>query len=161
MTNSRILEAASIAMKVRHMEVTSGEQSRSQRRCRADSPAPLEQSDDGSSSHHPRSKDRYYHSRRKAEEFIHVQDLDKLVRKRVEEVRMPYHGRLRAIAPDASNSPLSEDILENEFLKKFMISTFNCYSGQSDPVQHFRQYQDNMVIHFRNDSSCARSSTPA
>ena len=46
----------------------------------------------------------------------------------------------------------SEGILEYEFFKNFMISIFNCYSGQSDPVQHLRQYQDKMVIRSRNDS---------
>ena len=36
------------------------------------------------------------------------------------------------------NSPLG--ILEYEFSKKFMILTSDCYSAQSDPVQHLRQY---------------------
>ena len=33
-----------------------------------------------------------------------------------------------------------------------MIPTFDCYSDQSDPVQHLRQYHDKMVIHARNNS---------
>jgi len=64
---------------------------------------------------------------------------------------MPHHSRFRAITTDASNSPFSGDILEYEFFKKFMILTFNFYSSQSDSVQHLRQYQDKMVIHFRNN----------
>jgi len=69
---------------------------------------------------------------------------------------MPHHGRLRAIAPDASNFPFSQGILEYEFLKKFMILSFDYHSVQSDPVQHLRQYQNKMVIHSRNDSILCR-----
>ena len=51
----------------------------------------------------------------------------------------------------ASKSPFSEGMLEYEFSKKFKILTFNCYSSQSDPIQHLSQYRDKMVIHARND----------
>ena len=81
-------------------------------------------------------KDKQDHSWRKTEEFIRVQDLDKLMQKRGKEARMLHQGRLRAIAPDTSNSPFSKGILEYEFFKKFMISTFDCYSGKSDSIQH-------------------------
>ena len=64
---------------------------------------------------------------------------------------MSHHSRFKAITTDASNSSFSRDILEYEFSKKFMILTFNFYSSQSDSVQHLRQYQDKMVIHFRNN----------
>jgi len=64
----------------------------------------------------------------KEDREIH-QDLDKFVQKRIEEASMPHHGRFKVIATDASNFSFSEDILEYEFLKKFMISTFDCYSG--------------------------------
>ena len=64
---------------------------------------------------------------------------------------MPHYCIFRVIATNASNSSLSKDILEYEIPKKFMIPTFNCYSGQSDSVQILHQYQDKMVIHSRND----------
>ena len=57
----------------------------------------------------------------------------------------------RAITINASNSPFFEDLLEYEFPKKFMILAFNCYSGQSDPVQHLHQYQDKLLNHSRNN----------
>jgi len=136
------------------MEATSGEHSQSRSRRRGASPSPSEQSDSRSSSPHLRKTDRPDHSRRKIEELIHIQDLDKLVQTRVEEASMPHHRRFRAIATDASDSPFSAEILGYEFPKKFMIPTFDCYPDQSDPVQHLRQYQDKMVIHFRNDSLC-------
>ena len=65
---------------------------------------------------------------------------------------MPHHHRFKAIAIDASNFAFSVTMLEYEFPKKFVIPTFGCYFGQSDPVQHLRQYQNKMVIHSRNDS---------
>jgi len=48
-------------------------------------------------------------------------------------------------------TPPSPRACWNKFLKKFTILTFDCHSGQSDPVQQLRQYQDKMVIHPRND----------
>jgi len=71
-------------------------------------------------------------------------------------ISMPYHRRFRAIATDASNSPFFEDILDYEFPKKVHDSTFDCYSGQNDPVQHLHQYQNKMVTHSRNDSILCR-----
>jgi len=65
---------------------------------------------------------------------------------------MPHHCIFKAIATDASNSSFSEDILEYEFLKKFMILALDSYSDQSDPVQYLHQYHDKMVIHSRNNS---------
>ena len=56
----------------------------------------------------------------------------------------------RAITTDASNSPLSKDILGCEFLKKFTIPTFDCY------FDHLRQYQEKMMIHVINDSILCR-----
>ena len=38
----------------------------------------------------------------------------------------------------------------------FMIPTFDCYSDQSDLIQHLRQYQDKMVIYSINDSILCR-----
>jgi len=141
------------------IEAPSGEHSQSQRRRITTSLTPSERSDGGSSSFRPRTRDQHDHSRRKVE-FFRVQDLDELVHKRVEEVRMPHHGKLKTIAANAYNSPFSKGILGCEFLKKFMILTFDCYSRQSNPVQHLRQYQDKMVIYTRNDSIFAESFLP-
>ena len=96
-------------------------------------------------------KNRPDQSRRRTKAFINVQDLDKLVQERVEEASMPHHYKFRAIAIDASNSPLFQAILEYEFPKKFEILTFDCYSSQNDSVQHHHRYQDKRVIHSRND----------
>ena len=69
---------------------------------------------------------------------------------------MPHHCRLTAITTDASNSPFSEGILEYIFLKKFTISTFDCYFGQSDPIQHLCHTQNKMVIYARSDPILCR-----
>ena len=121
-------------------EATSDEQSQSRRHHRAASPTLLEQSDDRSSSPHPRMKDRPNHSQRKIEKFIHVQNLDKLIQKQVEGASMPHLFRVRAITINLSNSLFFRNILEYEFSKKFIILTFDCYSAQSDPIQHLWQY---------------------
>ena len=65
---------------------------------------------------------------------------------------MPHHDRHSTITTNTSDSPFSDGILEYEFPKKFTIPIFDCYFGQSDPVQHLCQYEDKMVIHVRNDS---------
>jgi len=101
-------------------------------------PYPSERSDDRSSLSHFHTRDQHDQTQRKVEKFVCVQDLEKLVQKRVKKVRILHHGRLKAIITVASNSPFSEDILEYEFIKKFTISIFDCYSDQSDPVQHLR-----------------------
>ena len=99
-----------------------------------DSPTLSEQFDDESSLSYPRAKDQHNHSRRKIEEFARVHDLDKLMSKRVEEARVPIHGRLRATTTDATNSPFSEGILGCEFPRKYIIPNIEYYFGQSDPV---------------------------
>lgn len=96
------------------IKTQSGERSQSRRRRN-----PLHRSNQTTSSSHPRTRDRHDHSRRKTKEFVCVQDLYKLVQKRVEEVRMLHHGKLRAIATDAFNSLVSKGLLEYEFSKKF------------------------------------------
>ena len=69
-------------------------------------------------SHIVSTRDQRDHCRRKVEEFVRVQDLNKLVHERVEEARVSHQGKLKAITIDASNPLFSEDILGCEFSKK-------------------------------------------
>ena len=48
-------------------------------------------------------------------------------------------------------SPLSREITTLRFLKKFVILSFDHYSGTSDPLLHLRQYLDKMAIYAHND----------
>ena len=48
-------------------------------------------------------------------------------------------------------SPLSKEIQESEFSKKFSTLTFDYYSRVSDLVQHIRHFRDKMVIYACND----------
>ena len=50
-----------------------------------------------------------------------------------------------------SPTPLSKEILECEFPKKFSTPTYDYYSVVSDLVQHIRHFQDKMVIYSHND----------
>ena len=68
---------------------------------------------------------------------------------------MPHNRKFRAIAIDASNSPFSEAILEYKLPKKFVISTFDWYSGQSDPL-HYLLSTGKMVIYSRSHSILCR-----
>ena len=45
------------------------------------------------------------------------------------------------------NSSLSKEITSHCFLKKFVIPSFECYSGATDSIQYLRQYQDKMTVH--------------
>ena len=38
------------------------------------------------------------------------------------------------------NSPLSEEITSHRFPRKFVMPSFECYSGATDPIQYLRQY---------------------
>ena len=49
------------------------------------------------------------------------------------------------------DSSLLEEIISHCFLKKFVISSFDCYTGVTDLVQHLRAYQVKMVIHSNDD----------
>ena len=64
---------------------------------------------------------------------------------------MPHNRKFKDVAIDASNSPFSEAMLEYEFPKKFVIPTFDCFFGESNPLHHLHQYQDKMVIYFRSN----------
>jgi len=48
------------------------------------------------------------------------------------------------LATKVSGFPLSEEILECEFLKKFSTLTFDYNSETSNPVQHTRHFRDKM-----------------
>ena len=138
-----------------NMETQDGEHSQSQRHRRTAFLTPSEQSDSGSDLSHLRTKDQRDHTRRKTAEFVYVQDLDKLIQKRVKEVRVPHYEKLRAVTIDASNSPFYRRILGCEFPKNFTTPTLDCYPGLSNPIQHLC-YQDKMVIYARNDPILCR-----
>jgi len=50
-----------------------------------------------------------------------------------------------------TDSLLSKEITTLRFPKKFMMPSFDHYSGTSDPLLHLRQYQDKMAIHAHNE----------
>jgi len=49
------------------------------------------------------------------------------------------------------DSPLSKDIQEYKLSRKFLTSTFDSYTGASNPIQHIRHFQDKMMFYFHND----------
>ena len=49
------------------------------------------------------------------------------------------------------DSPLSEEITSHYLSKKFMMPNFECYSRETDLIQHLHQHQDKMVIHSHDD----------
>ena len=55
------------------------------------------------------------------------------------------------LAAKISDSPLSEEILECEFSRKFSTLTFDYYSGVTNPVQHIRHFRDKIIIYSLND----------
>ena len=87
----------------------------SRRRRRIASLTLSEQSDCGSDTSHLHTRDRHDHSQRKTEEFVYVQDLDKITQKLVEEAGVPHYDRLRVVTIGASSSPFFESILGCDF----------------------------------------------
>ena len=62
------------------------------------------------------------------------------------------HNRLRP-----SNSPLSEEITMLRFLRKFVMPTFNHYSGTFDPLLHLCQFQNKMAVYAHDDLLLSRA----
>jgi len=77
--------------------------------------------------------------------------LDKVIQRRIKEDKLQFDCRSMLSTAKVSESSLSKEILECEFLKKFSTLTFDCYSRMGDPVQHIRHFRDKMVIYSRNN----------
>ena len=56
-----------------------------------------------------------------------------------------------------TDSQLSREITTLCFLKKFVMSSFDHYSGTSDPLLHLRQYQDKMAVYAHDDLLLCRA----
>ena len=84
-----------------------------------------------------------------------IEDLRELIRKEVEEagLKSKHAGssHLRM-----SLSPLSQEILNVQFSRKFSTLSFEYYCGSSDPMQHLRHYQDKMDVYSYDDGLLCR-----
>jgi len=56
-----------------------------------------------------------------------------------------------------SDLPLSEEITTLRFPKKFVMLTFDHYSGTFDPLLHLLQYQDKMAVYAHDDLLLCRA----
>jgi len=66
---------------------------------------------------------------------LDVKILDELTQRQIKEAKLQFNRQSSPSAAKVFNSP-SKEILECEFLRKFSTSTFDYYSGVSEPVQH-------------------------
>jgi len=57
-----------------------------------------------------------------------------LIQKQIEEAKLELQSGPKQAAARVSDSPLSEEILECEFPRKFATLTFEYYSETSDPL---------------------------
>ena len=64
-----------------------------------------------------------------------------MVRKQIHEDKPISHSGPGSSIMQISDSPLSEESMSHHFLKKFIISSFDCYTRDTNPVQHPRAYQ--------------------
>ena len=64
-----------------------------------------------------------------------------MVMKRIDEDKPQPHGGLGFSIMRISDFLLSEEIMSYQFLKKFVTSSFDCYTEVTDPVQHLRAYR--------------------
>ena len=56
-----------------------------------------------------------------------------------------------------SDSPLSEEITSLYFPRKFVMLTFDHYSGTSNPLLHLYQFQDKIAVYAHDDILLFRS----
>jgi len=80
------------------------------------------------------------------EESPNIRILDELIERRIKEAKLHLNSRSTLSATKVFDSPLSKEILECEFSKKFSTSTFDYYSRMSDPIQHIRHFWDKIVL---------------
>ena len=67
-----------------------------------------------------------------------LQALDELIQRQIAKAKLQKPPNVSA--SKISDSPLSEEILECEFSRKFSTATSDYYSRVSDPVQHIRHF---------------------
>ena len=99
----------------------------------------------GGSQRHPRSACRCHEEcfdeseTPKLTKASHVEDLVEMVRKRIQEDKPQSRGGLGSFILQISDSPLSDKIMSHHFSKKFVIPSFDYYTGVTDPVQHYHR----------------------
>ena len=86
-----------------------------------------------------------------------MEDIKEIVRKQVEKANYLLQKETQELCGLSTfESPLSEDVTSHHLLKKFVMSSFECYSGATDPIQHLCQYQDKIAIHSHDDLLLSR-----
>ena len=85
-----------------------------------------------------------------------IKNLMEMVRKRIHEDTPQSHGGPGSFILGNSDSPLSKKITSHRSLKKFVIPSFDCYTGVTDPFKHLRAYQVKMVVHSHDNRLMCR-----
>ena len=85
-------------------------------------------------------------------------EMVEMVKKRIDEDKPHSRGGPGSSILRISNSLLSEEIMSHQFSKKFIILSFDYYTGVIDLVQHLRAFQVKKVVHPTMTSSCVECS---
>ena len=68
------------------------------------------------------------------------EDIEEIVRKRIKEANQHFRKEGKPCGLRTFDSSLSEEITSHRFPKKFVMPSFECYSGATDSIQHLCQY---------------------
>ena len=82
--------------------------------------------------------------------------IEEIVRTQVKRASQLYQKETEPYRLGILNSVLYEEITSRRFPRKLVMSSFDCYSGATYPIQHLRQYQDKMAVHSHDDSLLSR-----
>ena len=85
-----------------------------------------------------------------------LDEVRELIRKEVQEAGLCLTNKDGPATLRLTLSPLSPDILNIQFPRKFSVPTFEYYNGTSDPMQHLRHYQDKMAVYSYSDALLCR-----
>ena len=89
--------------------------------------------------------------RSRTPKFPRIEDITDVVQERLNQAIHQFSKGIEYNEWRPTNSPLSRKIMTICFPKKFVMLSFDHYSGTSDPLLYLRQYQDKVVVYAHND----------
>jgi len=95
--------------------------------------------------------------RSRTPKFSRIEDIADLVQERLNQAIHQFSKGIEYNEWRPTNSPLSRKIMTIRFPKKFVMLSFDHYSGTSDPLLHLRQYQDKMAVYAHNNLLLCRA----
>ena len=106
---------------------------------------------------HEDSEDFENSERTQTPKISRIENIADLVQEMLDQPSRQFLKEMEYSEMRPTDSPLSKEIIALRFPKKFVMPTFDHYSGTSDPLLHLRQYQDKMAVYSHDDILLCRA----